>query len=100
MQNDFNGIKDRLLQSPQVCDFLGTVWMDVKARLMADLPSENTRLAMHPNVHYKAWSDQQLVDELERCVGRDLQFIRIIGTLVGALLRLGFDGLHWLAGRS
>jgi uncharacterized membrane-anchored protein YjiN (DUF445 family) len=47
LQNDFNDIKDRLLQSPQVRDFLGTVWMDVKARLMADLASENTRLAMH-----------------------------------------------------
>jgi hypothetical protein len=40
-----------------------------------------------PNAHYKAWGDQQQVDELERNVGRDLQFIRIIGTLVGAKLR-------------
>jgi len=143
LQKDFNDTKDRLLQSPEVRDFLGTVWMDVKARLMADLTSENSSLAGHAERalqslgvrlandeglrqsvnHYfeqvagqladqlsqgipkhiadtiKAWDDKQLVDELERSVGRDLQFIRINGTLVGALLGLGFYGLHWLAGQ-
>ncbi len=144
LQKDFNDTKDRLAQSPEVRDFLGTVWMDVKARLMADLASENSSLAGHAERalqglgvrlandeglrqsvnHYfeqmagqladqlsqgipkhiadtiKAWDDKQLVDELERSVGRDLQFIRINGTLVGALLGLGFYGLHWLAGQS
>ena len=47
LQKDFNDTKDRLLQSPKVRDFLGTVWMDVKARLMADLASENSSLAGH-----------------------------------------------------
>jgi uncharacterized membrane-anchored protein YjiN (DUF445 family) len=141
LQKDFNDTKDRLLQSPEVRDFLGTVWVDVKARLMADLASENSSLAGHAERalqglgvrlandeglrqsvnHYfeqvagqfadqlsqgiprhiadtiKAWDDKQLVQELERSVGRDLQFIRINGTLVGALLGLGFYGLHWLA---
>jgi uncharacterized membrane-anchored protein YjiN (DUF445 family) len=141
LQKDFNDTKDRLLQSPEVRDFLGTVWVDVKARLMVDLASENSSLAGHAERalqglgvrlandeglrqsvnHYfeqvagqfadqlsqgiprhiantiKAWDDKQLVQELERSVGRDLQFIRINGTLVGALLGLGFYGLHWLA---
>ncbi len=33
----------------------------------------------------KGWDDRQLVQELELSVGRDLQFIRISGTLVGGL---------------
>lgn len=36
----------------------------------------------------KAWDDRQLVQELELSVGRDLQFIRISGTLVGGLAGL------------
>jgi uncharacterized membrane-anchored protein YjiN (DUF445 family) len=36
----------------------------------------------------KAWDDQQLVRELELSVGRDLQFIRINGTLVGGVIGL------------
>jgi uncharacterized membrane-anchored protein YjiN (DUF445 family) len=42
----------------------------------------------------KAWDDRQLVDELELAVGKDLQFIRINGTIVG-----GIVGLLLYAGR-
>jgi uncharacterized membrane-anchored protein YjiN (DUF445 family) len=34
----------------------------------------------------RAWDDQQLVYQLELNIGRDLQFIRINGTLVGGLI--------------
>jgi len=36
----------------------------------------------------RRWNTETLVDKLELSVGRDLQFLRIIGTLVG-----GFVGL-------
>ncbi len=36
----------------------------------------------------KAWDDEQLVRQLELSVGRDLQFIRINGTVVGGLIGL------------
>lgn len=36
----------------------------------------------------KAWDNRQLVDKLEHSVSRDLQFIRINGTLVGGLVGL------------
>ncbi len=35
-----------------------------------------------------AWDSAQMTDELERNIGRDLQFIRINGTLVGGLVGL------------
>ena len=34
------------------------------------------------------WNTQELTDELERNIGRDLQFVRINGTLVGGLVGL------------
>ena len=36
----------------------------------------------------RRWDTQTLVDKLELSVGRDLQFIRINGTLVGGLIGL------------
>jgi uncharacterized membrane-anchored protein YjiN (DUF445 family) len=36
----------------------------------------------------KAWEDEQLVEELELAVGKDLQFIRLNGTLVGGVVGL------------
>ena len=45
----------------------------------------------------KAWDDRQLVRELELSVGRDLQFIRISGTLVGGTVGLVLHAaLQWL----
>ena len=45
----------------------------------------------------KAWNDEQLVRELELSVGRDLQFIRINGTLVGGLIGLVLHAVAVLA---
>ncbi len=45
----------------------------------------------------KAWDDRQLVKELELNVGRDLQFIRISGTLVGGTVGLVLHAvLQWV----
>ncbi|MBB1116301.1 DUF445 family protein [Stenotrophomonas sp. W1S232] len=41
----------------------------------------------------KSWDDDKLVDQLELSVGRDLQFIRYNGTLVGGLIGLGLHAL-------
>jgi len=45
-------------------------------------------VTQHISGTIKAWDDRQLVQELELSVGRDLQFIRINGTLVGGLAGL------------
>ena len=45
----------------------------------------------------KDWPDSLLVAELELSVGRDLQFIRLNGTLVGGLVGLVLHGLRMLA---
>lgn len=46
----------------------------------------------------KGWDDDKLVDQLELSVGRDLQFIRYNGTVVGGLIGLGLHGIKlWLS---
>jgi uncharacterized membrane-anchored protein YjiN (DUF445 family) len=42
----------------------------------------------------KDWDDRQLVGELELSVGKDLQFIRINGTVVGGLVGLALHALR------
>jgi uncharacterized membrane-anchored protein YjiN (DUF445 family) len=42
----------------------------------------------------KDWDDSRLVQELELSVGRDLQFIRINGALVGGVAGLALHGLR------
>lgn len=44
-----------------------------------------------------AWQESKLVDELERHIGPDLQYIRVNGTLVGGLAGLAIAALTQLA---
>jgi uncharacterized membrane-anchored protein YjiN (DUF445 family) len=53
----------------------------------------------------KGWDERQFVDELELSIGRDLQYIRFNGMLVGGLIGLALhacvrlaQGAGWLAG--
>ncbi|HZF86311.1 MAG TPA: DUF445 family protein, partial [Burkholderiaceae bacterium] len=43
------------------------------------------------------WDTAELADEVERNIGRDLQFIRINGTVVGGLVGLAIHAMTvWL----
>ena len=64
--------------------------LSAAAHLAGDLRAGITR---HIAQTVKAWNDEQLVRELELSVGRDLQFIRINGTLVGGLIGLALHAL-------
>ena len=55
-------------------------------------------ITAHISDTLKAWDDEQLVRQLEQSVGKDLQFIRISGTLVGGLTGLAIHAvLLWSA---
>jgi uncharacterized membrane-anchored protein YjiN (DUF445 family) len=48
-------------------------------------------------VRVSDWNTQEMTDELERNIGRDLQFIRINGTLVGGLVGVTIHALTEMA---
>lgn len=54
----------------------------------AELLAQDLRSGVteHIAATVKGWDDRALVQEMERSVGKDLQFIRINGTLVGGLV--------------
>lgn len=130
-------MKQRLIQHPQVQDYVQKLWDDIHAALRADLASDNSALTRHLehamlaigknlgsdkrlrdaiNNHIlssaekltetlrsgvtdhisrtvKNWDERHLVHELELSVGRDLQYIRFNGTLVGGLIGLALHAL-------
>ena len=51
-------------------------------------PELREGLSRHIAGTVRAWNDEDLVREIEQSVGRDLQFIRLNGTLVGGLIGL------------
>ena len=46
-----------------------------------------------------AWDAKEVADRLEGTVGRDLQFIRLNGTIVGGLLGVVIYGVFWFFGK-
>lgn len=53
-------------------------------------------LTSHIATTVKGWDERQLVQQVELSVGRDLQFIRINGTVVGGLVGIGLHALMTL----
>jgi uncharacterized membrane-anchored protein YjiN (DUF445 family) len=55
-------------------------------------------LTEHISQTVKSWDAKQLANELELSVGKDLQYIRISGTLVGGLAGLAIHAVLMWAG--
>ncbi len=75
-------------------------WIDSQIASLAPPLIERYRrtLGLFISVQVKAWNDAFLVDQIELNIGRDLQFIRINGTLVGGLVGLIiYTATHFLA---
>jgi uncharacterized membrane-anchored protein YjiN (DUF445 family) len=74
-------------------------WLD--AQIVAAVPPlvEEHRAAIGRFIEdqINGWQERRLVDELERHIGPDLQYIRINGTLVGGLAGLAIAALTQLA---
>ncbi len=59
-------------------------------------PELREGIARHIAATVRNWDDATLVRDVELSVGRDLQFIRVNGTLVGGLVGLAIHFLESL----
>ncbi len=84
-------VGDRLRDDGSLRASLNEHLMSAASQLAASLRAGVTT---HIAQTIKDWDDRQLVEELELSVGRDLQFIRINGTVVGGLAGLALHALR------
>jgi uncharacterized membrane-anchored protein YjiN (DUF445 family) len=65
-------------------------WIDeqILAAIPALVEEHRARIGRFVEDQINAWQETRLVEELERHVGADLQYIRINGTIVGGLVGL------------
>jgi uncharacterized membrane-anchored protein YjiN (DUF445 family) len=89
-------IGQALQEDPSLREALNQHLMDGAERLTSRLREGVTT---HIAQTVKGWDERHLVEQLELSVGRDLQFIRFNGTLVGGLIGLLLHALtvwmHW-----
>ena len=78
-------IGKRLVSDDSLRESINEHLLAAAGNLAADL---RDGITAHIAQTVKAWDDQKLVQALELSVGRDLQFIRINGTLVGGVIGL------------
>lgn len=72
-----------ILDNPELCDSINEHIIKITSNLSEEL---RTSVSQHIVSTIIQWDDKSLVRELELTVGRDLQFIRINGTLVGGII--------------
>ena len=90
MQAALCAVGDRLADDTSLRQALNEHVMAAAGQLALSLRAGVTT---HISQTIKGWDDRQLVRELELSVGRDLQFIRISGTLVGGLAGLAIHAM-------
>jgi uncharacterized membrane-anchored protein YjiN (DUF445 family) len=86
-------VGDRLRDDASLRASLNEHLLSAAAQLSANLRDGVTT---HIAQTIKDWDDRRLVEELELSVGRDLQFIRINGTVVGGVAGLALHALRLL----
>lgn len=85
LRHGLAALGQRLGEDPTLAAAVNTHVLALAERSAAQLHDEVTR---HIASTVRHWNATELVDQLELGVGRDLQFIRLNGTLVGGLIGL------------
>ncbi|HBS62920.1 MAG TPA: DUF445 domain-containing protein [Stenotrophomonas sp.] len=96
LRRSLAAVGQSLQDDPALREALNQHLMDGAERLTSRLREGVTQ---HIAQTVKGWDERHLVEQLELNVGRDLQFIRFNGTLVGGLIGLLLHALtvwlHW-----
>jgi uncharacterized membrane-anchored protein YjiN (DUF445 family) len=85
MQNALTNLGAGLLREPQVREALNARLRSLLVQLAERHGEDVARLVSET---IRKWDSQTIVDKLETNVGRDLQFIRLNGTIIGGLVGL------------
>lgn len=99
LEHGLLSLSRRLANDPSLREAINTHVLSAAGALAGSL---STTVTTHIAQTLKEWDDERLVRQIELSVGRDLQFIRINGALVGGLIGLSLHalltiGLPWLA---
>lgn len=94
LERSLHGLGRSLGEDPALREALNQHMLDAAGRLTGRLRASLTE---HIAGTMKSWDERHLVDLLELSVGRDLQYIRFNGTLVGGLVGVALHALSvWL----
>lgn len=84
-----NGIKEDTIMIDKINNFIKNDLLSIllnNKKVIGDLISSTV----------KSWDGKEVSEKLELEIGKDLQYIRINGTLVGGLIGLVIYGVEWL----
>jgi uncharacterized membrane-anchored protein YjiN (DUF445 family) len=87
---------DRLTRDAQLRQALRTHLEEAAGRIAPEFAEFLTR---HVRDTVRAWDGREMADQIELNIGKDLQAIRVNGTIVGGVIGLGLHLLTYLAGR-
>jgi uncharacterized membrane-anchored protein YjiN (DUF445 family) len=85
LDHSLAGLGDRLSRDPALVQAINEHVLSAAGRMVGGMREGVTR---HIASTVKSWDDRSLVRQIELSVGRDLQFIRLNGTLVGGVIGL------------
>ncbi|MVQ29317.1 DUF445 family protein [Ramlibacter sp. MAH-25] len=85
---------EQLTRDPQLRQALRSQLEDAATRLAPDFAEFLTR---HVRDTVRAWDGREMADQIELNIGKDLQAIRVNGTIVGGAIGLGLHLLTYLA---
>lgn len=96
LDHSLAGLGERLGRDPGLVEAINEHVLSSAARMVGSMREGVTQ---HIATTVKAWDDRSLVRQIELSVGRDLQYIRLNGTLVGGVIGLVLYGVTvWMAG--
>ncbi len=89
IQNFGNGLKEDVIMVDKINNFIKNDLLSVllnNKKVIGDLISSTV----------KSWDGKEVSEKLELEIGKDLQYIRINGTLVGGFIGLIIYGVEWI----